>query len=202
MIFLLAKRDDNISHSQSYWLFKWNFFFLTHFGRFSQDTKYKRVFSVFRNVWILYLPSHSYCLLSPQCCWFQVSPLVHFNLIAQSWLTVTPQTAECWASLSISNSQSWLKLMSIQSVIPTTHLILCSPFSSCLQFFQHQGLFQWISSSHQVAKVLEFQLQISPSSEYSGLISFRMDWFDLLAVQGTLKSLLQHHRSKASILQG
>ena len=65
---------------------------------------------------------------------------------------------------------------------------------------QHQGLFKWVSSSHQVAKVLESQLQHRPSNEYSGLISFRMDWLDLLAVQGTLKSLLQHHSSKASIL--
>ena len=65
---------------------------------------------------------------------------------------------------------------------------------------QHQGLFKWVSSSHQVAKVLEFQLNIRPSNEHSGLISFRMDWLDLLAVQGTLKSLLQHHSSKAPIL--
>ena len=66
---------------------------------------------------------------------------------------------------------------------------------------QHQGLFKWVSSSHQVVKVLELQLQHHPSNEYSRLISFRIDWFDLLAVQGTLKSLLQHHRLKASILQ-
>ena len=66
---------------------------------------------------------------------------------------------------------------------------------------QHQGLFQWVNSSHEVAKVLEFQLSISPSNEHPGLISFRMDWLDLFAVQGTLKSLLQHHGSKASILQ-
>ena len=66
---------------------------------------------------------------------------------------------------------------------------------------QHQGLFQWVSSSHQVAKVLEFQLQHHPSNEYSGLISFRMDWLNLLADQRALKSLLQHHSSKASILQ-
>ena len=65
---------------------------------------------------------------------------------------------------------------------------------------QHQGLFQWVSSSHQVAKVLEFQLQHQYSNEYSGLISFRIDWLGLLAVQGTFKSLLQHHSSKASIL--
>ena len=76
---------------------------------------------------------------------------------------------------------------------------LLSPSPPTLNLFQHQGLFKWVSFSHQVAKVLEFQLHISPSNEYSGLISFRIDWLDL-AVQGTLKSLLQHHSSKASIL--
>ena len=74
------------------------------------------------------------------------------------------------------------------------------PFSSCTQA-QHQGLFQWVNSLHEVAKVLEFQLRHRPSNEHPGLISFRMDWLDLLAVQGTLKGLLQHHSSKASILQ-
>ena len=78
---------------------------------------------------------------------------------------------------------------------------LSSPSLSAFNLSQHQGLFQWVSSSHQVAKVLEFHFNISPSNEYSGLISFMMDWLDLLAVQGTLKSLLQHHSSKASILQ-
>ena len=72
------------------------------------------------------------------------------------------------------------------------------PFSSCLQSFQHQNLFKWVSSSH--PKHWSFSFIISPSNEYSGLISFRMDWLNLLAVQGTLKSLLQHHSSKASIL--
>ena len=76
-----------------------------------------------------------------------------------------------------------------------------SPSPPAFSLSQHQGLFQWVSSSHQVAKVLELQLQHHSSSEYSGLISFRMDRFDLLAVQGTLKSLLQHHSSKASILR-
>ena len=77
------------------------------------------------------------------------------------------------------------------------------PFSSRFNLAQHQGLFQWVSSSHQVAILAywRFSFSISPSNEYSGLISFRMDWLDLLAVQGTLKSLLQHHSSKASILQ-
>ena len=78
---------------------------------------------------------------------------------------------------------------------------LSSPSSPTFNLSQRQGLFKWVSSLHQVAKVLELQLSISPSSECSGLISFRMDWLDLLAVQGTLKSLLQHHSSKASILQ-
>ena len=77
------------------------------------------------------------------------------------------------------------------------------PLSPCLPAFnlsQHQGLSEWVSSSHQMAKILEFQLQHQSSNEYSGLISLRMDWLDLLAVQGTLKSFLQHHISKASIL--
>ena len=78
---------------------------------------------------------------------------------------------------------------------------LLPPSSLPFNFSQHQGLFQWVGSSHQVAKVLSFSLSISPSNEYSGLISFRIDWFDLLAVQRALKSLLQHHSSKASILQ-
>ena len=77
---------------------------------------------------------------------------------------------------------------------------LSSPSSPILNLSQHQGLFQWVSSSHQVAKVLEYQLQHSPSNDYSGLISFRIDWFNLLAVQETVKSLLQHHSSKASIV--
>ena len=79
--------------------------------------------------------------------------------------------------------------MSIESVMPSNHLILCVPFSSCLQPFPASGPFQ-----------MSFSFSISPSNEHSGLISFRVDWLDLLAVQGTLKSLLQHHNSKASIL--
>ena len=78
---------------------------------------------------------------------------------------------------------------------------LSSPFSPAFSISQHWGLFQWVSSSHQVAKYWSFSFSISPSNEYSGLISFKMDWFDLLAVQETLKSLLLHHSSKASILQ-
>ena len=87
----------------------------------------------------------------------------------------------------------------VGDAIQPSHPLL-SPSPPALNLSQHQGLFKWVSSSHQVAKVLEFQLQHRPSSEHPGLISFRMDWLDLLAVQGTLKSLLQHHSSKASIL--
>ena len=76
-----------------------------------------------------------------------------------------------------------------------------SPSPHAFNLSQHQGLFKWVSSSHQVAKYWNFSFNISPSNEHPGLISFRMDWWDLLAVQGTLKSLLQHHNSKASILQ-
>ena len=87
----------------------------------------------------------------------------------------------------------------VSDAIQSSHPLL-SPSPPALNLFQHQSLFKWVSSSCQVAKVLEFHFNISPSNEYSGPISFRMDWLDYLAVQGTLKSLLQHHSSKASIL--
>ena len=102
-------------------------------------------------------------------------------------LFTTPWTAGHQASLSIINSQSLIKLKYIESVMSSNHLILYHPSPSppALNLSQHQGLFQ---SLHQVAKVLEFQFSVRTSNEYSGLISFRMDWLDLLAVQGTLKS--------------
>ena len=104
---------------------------------------------------------------------------------------VTPWTAAHQASLSFSSSWSLLKLMSIKSVTPSNHLILCfSPSPPALKLSQHQGLFKWVISLHQVAKILEFQFQHQASNEHSGLISFRMDWLDLVAVQKTLKSLL------------
>ena len=87
----------------------------------------------------------------------------------------------------------------VSDAIQPSHPLL-SPSPPSLNLSQHEGLFQWVSSSHQVAKYWRFSFNISPSNERSGLISFRMDWLDLLAVQGTLKSLLQHHSSKASIL--
>ena len=112
----------------------------------------------------------------------------------------TPQTAALQASLSITNSRSLFKLMCIKLVMPSSHLILCRPllllsiFPSISVFSKESVLcIQW-------PKYWSFSFNISPSKEYSALISFRMDWFDLLAVQGTLKSLLQHHSSKSSVL--
>ena len=117
-------------------------------------------------------------------------------------LFATPWTAACQASLSSTNSQSLPKLMSIESVMPSSHLILCCPLLLLpLSFPSIRVLFKWVSSSHQVVKYWSFSFNISPSNVHPGLISFRMDWLDLLAVQGTLKSLLQHHSSKASILR-
>ena len=117
------------------------------------------------------------------------------------WLFVTPWTAACQASLSITNSWSSLKLISIESVMPSNHLILCHPLLLLPSIFPSIRVF----SNESVPcirwpKYWSFNFSISPSDEYSGLISFRMDWLDLLAVQGTIKSLLQHHSSKASIL--
>ena len=126
-----------------------------------------------------------------------------FSLVQSlSWSnSATPWTAIRQASLYITKSQSLFKLISIESVMAFKHFILWGPLlSSAFNHSQHQGLFKWVSFSNQVAKYWSFSFNISPSSEHSGLISFRMDWLDLLAVQGTLKSVLKHHSSKASIL--
>ena len=104
--------------------------------------------------------------------------------------------------LSITNSQSLLKLMSIESVMLSNHLILCYPFLLLPSIFSSTRVFSSeLAFQIRWPKSWSFSFCISPFNEYSGLISFRMDWFDLLAVQGTLKSLLQHHSLKASILQ-
>ena len=120
--------------------------------------------------------------------------------LSHVWLFVTPWTAACQASLSITISRSPPKPMSIESVMPTNHLILRRPlllpsiFPSIRVFSDESALcIMW-------PKYWSFSFNISPSSEHPGLVSFRMDWLDLLAVQGTLRSLLQHHSSKASIL--
>ena len=125
-----------------------------------------------------------------------------FSSVAQSCLTATPRTAACQASLSVTNSQSLLKLTSIESVMPSNDLILCHPLLLLPSIFPSIRVFSNESVLHiRWPKYWSFSFSISPSNEYSGLISFRMDWLDLLAVQGTLKSLLQHHSSKASILR-
>ena len=116
-------------------------------------------------------------------------------------LFMTPWTAARQASLSITNSQSWLKLLSIESVMPSNHLILCRPLLLLPSIFPSISVFSEESVLHvRWSKDWSFSFNISPSNEHPGLIFFRMDWLDLLVVQGTLKSLLQYHSSKASIL--
>ena len=127
---------------------------------------------------------------------------LQFSSVAQSCLTfATPWTEACQATLSITNAWSLLKLTSIASVMPSNHLILCCPLLLLPSIFPSIKVF----SNESVLcigwpKYWSFSFSISPSNEYSGLISLRNDWFTLLAVQGTLKSLLQHHSSKAPIL--
>ena len=122
--------------------------------------------------------------------------------LSHVWLIETPWTAACQASLSITNSQSLLKLMSTESVMPSSHLILCGPLLLPPSIFPSIRVFPNESTLHiRWPKYWSFSFSISLSNEYSGLISFRVDWLDLPAVSGTLKSLLQHHNSKASILQ-
>ena len=117
------------------------------------------------------------------------------------WSFATPWTAARQASLSITNSQRLLKLMSIKSVMPSNHLILCHPLLLLPSIFPNIKIFSSESVLHnRWPKYWSFSFSISPSNEYSGLISFRIDWLDLLAVQGTVNSLLQHHSSKASTL--
>ena len=123
------------------------------------------------------------------------------QLLSCVWLFAIPWTAACQASLSITNYQSLPKLMSIESVMPSSHLILGHPLLllppiPSIRVFSNESTLRmrW-------PKYWSFSFKISPFNEHPGLISFRMDWLDLLAVQGTLKSLLQHHSSKASILR-
>ena len=137
-----------------------------------------------------------YLLLISLLCLSSVQSLSHV------WLFATPRTAACQASLSITNSWSLFKLMSITSMMPSNHLIFCHPLLLPPSIFPRIRIF----SNESVLlirwpKYWSFSFSISPSNEYSELISFRMDWLDLLEVQGTLKNLLQHHSSKASILQ-
>ena len=124
------------------------------------------------------------------------------QLLSCIWLFTTPWIAACPASLSITNSQSSLKLMSIESVMPSSHLILCHPLLLLPSIPPSIRVFSSESTLHiKWPKYWSFSFSISPSKEHPGLISFRMDWMDPLAVQGILKSFLQHHSSKESIFQ-
>ena len=144
---------------------------------------------------------HSYATVPPTCIPFFIQ-FSSVQLLSYVRLFVTPWTAACQASLSITNSWSLLKFMSIELMKPYNHLILCCPLLLLPSIFPSIRVF----SNESIllirrTKYWSFNFSISPSNEYSVLISFRIDWLDLLAVQGTLKSLLQHHSSKASILQ-
>ena len=142
---------------------------------------------------------------------FFISPFYFFSgmslpsssvqLLSRVWLFVTLWTTARRASLSITNSQSLPKLMSIELVMPSNHLILCHPLLLLPPIPPSITVFSNESTLHmRWPKYWSFSFSIIPSNEHPGLVSFRMDWLDLLAVQGTLKSLLQHHSSKASIL--
>ena len=129
-------------------------------------------------------------------------PFSSVQLLSRVQHFVTPWTTVHQASLSITNSWSLLKLMSIESVMPSNHLILCHPLLLLPSIFSSIKVFSNESVLHiRWPKYWSFSFSISPSNEYSGLISFRIYWLDLLAARGTLKSLLQHRSSKASILQ-
>ena len=130
-----------------------------------------------------------------------IYPIGSVQLLSHVRLFATPRTIARHASLPITNSHSLLKLMSIKLVMPSNHLILCHPLLLLPSIFPSIRIFSKGSVLHiRWTNYWSFSFNISPSNEYSGLISLGMDWFNLLAVQGTLKSLLQYHSSKASIL--
>ena len=150
----------------------------------------------------------SYILTFSTCYWYfllnilQFSSVQSLSCVRLLWLFATPWPAAYQDSLSITNSRSLPKLMSIESVMPSNHLILCRPL---LLLCPIPPSIRVLSNESALPirwpKYWSFSFSISPSNEHPGLISFRMDWLDLPVVQGTLKSLLQHHSSKASILR-
>ena len=155
---------------------------------------------VMRNKWVKICSVSAWCavgLIWKLAIWF--FPFCYSVLLSHVWLFATPWTTARQASPSITNSQNPPKLMSIESVMPSSHLILCRPlllpsiFPS-IRVFSNESTLHW-------PKYWSFSFSIRPSNEHPGLISFRMDWLDLLVVQGTLESLLQHHSSKASVLR-
>ena len=134
-------------------------------------------------------------------CTLRLDSVISVQSLSRVRLFVTPWTEARQASLSITNSQSLLKVMSIESVMSSNHLILCCPLLLLPSIFASIRVLPNESVLHiRWPRYWSFSFSTSPSNEYSGLISFRMDWLDLLTVQGTLKSLLQHHSSKASVV--
>ena len=132
----------------------------------------------------------------------RIARVCSVQLLSRVRLFATPWTAACQASLSITKSWSLLKVMSIESVMPFNHLILCHPLLPLPSIVPSIGVFSNGSVLHNSwPRYWSFSFYIRPSNDYSEMISFTMDWLDLLAVQGTLKTLFQHHSSKASILQ-
>ena len=149
--------------------------------------------------WIWCLEQCGACSTSSEIV-FVVGCVVVVKSLSCVWFFATLWTATSQASLSFAISRSLLKLMSIESIIPSNHLILCRPLLLLLLIFPSIWVFSNESAFHtRWTKYWSFGFSISPSNEYSRLISFRLYWFDLLAIQGTLKSLLQHHSLKASI---
>ena len=155
-----------------------------------------------------FIPEKRYSGIKPYFCSMYVykvfapTQFISVQLLSLVWLFVTLWITARQASLSITNSWSLLKLMFIESVMPSSHLILCHPLFLLSPIPPSIRVFSNESTLHMKwPKYWSFSFSISPSNEHPGLISFRMDWLDLLAVQGTLKSLLQHHTSKASILR-
>ena len=151
-----------------------------------------------RHIYVTYI----YMCVYVCVCVYNIHQFSSVQSLSHVWLFATPWTAAHQASLFITNSQSLLKLMSIELVMPSNHLILCGPLLLLPSIFPRIRVF----SNESVLRIRwpkywSFSFSISPSNEYSGLISFKIDWFDLLAVKGPLKSLLQHHSSKAPILQ-
>ena len=141
---------------------------------------------------------HLYDIFS-LCLAFQFTSV---QLLSHVWLSATPWITACQASLSVTNSRNSLKLTSIESVMPSSHLILCHPLLLLPPIPPSIRVFSSESTLHmRWPKYWSFSFSIIPSKEHPGPISFRMDWLDLLSVQGTLKSLLQHHSSKVSILR-
>ena len=171
------------------------YFFFVDFAKTFDCVDHNKLWKILKEMGIL---DHLTCLLRNLYAVQEatVQLLSRIRLFATSW------TAAQQASLYITNSRSLFNLMSIESVMPSNPLILCHPLLLLPSFFPSIRVFSNESVRHiRWPKYWSFSFSISPSNEYSGLISFGMDWFDLLAVQGTLRSLLQHHSSKASISQ-